>query len=391
MSENYAGNLQMQAIMQDLSLKMDSLMGFTSATKLKCLSPISRWLRFDLSNRRGLVLKENTSILKSNGDYFFTSQDLHIDFTSDNLQAGKDYFVNLSDDDQITCATEKLSTGVTIGRFHTLCVDAGTMTMIAPAEPSSGIVAGDSYLVKPYDPVDDPDFYQLYNMTVSANATNATHYDTITMTHPLSGFVAGDILPESVFCLTFQPMASVDDAMVYDKTTGIAVDVYLQSGTGVNTRSAYNQTHTTNRRVQNHLDDFKWVGKTFLNDFQFSSVALGSNSGTNIVGASDKTTVGGHTDTAGRRMISAIGCEECCGYVSQWLADLGPVGGSSWDITDGVGKFGKCYGSPFVLRAGGDFSTAAANVGFRARLCNFGFGTTNVNSGARGCSQMKIC
>ena len=380
----------MQNIMRGIAAKSDALLGFATASKIKVISPISRWLRFDPNNRKGLVLKGNTSILQSDDSYFFNEQDLHLDFTSDNLQVGKDYFVNLSDDDQITCATEKLSTGVTIGRFHTLCVDAGTMTMIAPASPNSGIVAGDKYLVKPYDPVDDPDFYQFYNMTVSANETNATHYDTITMTHPLSGFVAGDILPESVFCLTFQPLASVEDAMVYDKTTGIAVDVYLQSGTNVNTRSAYNQIHTCNRYFLNYVDDFKCVGKSLLKDYQFKSIAIGSNECTTIQGSSDQTTVGGHVDTAGRRMISAIGCEECCGYLWQALDEIAACGGSSWVISDGLGKFGQVYGDPYYLVAGGYWNNTT-NCGSSSRN-NYYLSLLNATKlCARGCAGMKIC
>lgn len=102
-------------------------------------------------------------------------------------------------------------------------------------------------------------------------------YDVITTQHPLSGFIAGDILPESVFCLSFENRTKHKDGVVYDQDTGRAIDIYLQSGTGHNTKSVYNATHTVSREPINHQEDMRAVGKKLLIDCEFTSAALGSN------------------------------------------------------------------------------------------------------------------
>jgi hypothetical protein len=247
--------------------------------------------------------------------------------------------------------------------------------------------AGDLYLVKSYNQSDDSDLYEFYNKAVTAVTVQA-QYDVITMEHPLSGFQACDILPESVFCLGFEPDCMTEDAMVYDKDTGRFIDIYLQSGKGFATTSKYNATHAVSRQAGNHAEDFRMVGKRLLRDYEFTSAALGSNERTAIVGASDKTTVGGHTDTSGRRMISAIGCEEMCGYLWQWLDEIAPVGGSSFAATDGHASFGQEYGTPYGLLAGGAWDRSSS-CGSRSR--NSGDVRSHVSAyiGGRGSSRVK--
>ena len=65
-------------------------------------------------------------------------------------------------------------------------------------------------------------------------------------------------------------------------------------------------------------------------------------------------------------MISAIGCEEMCGYLWQWLRNVSSVGGSGWVTTDQNASFGQEYGDPYVLRAGGDWNNGAS-CGSRSR------------------------
>ena len=90
-----------------------------------------------------------------------------------------------------------------IGQFATLCVDAGaSLTGKIAASPGTESV-GNNYLVKQYNTNDEDGFYDFYNKEITAVSTN-TYYDVLTVVHPLAGFTAGDILPESVFCLTFR-------------------------------------------------------------------------------------------------------------------------------------------------------------------------------------------
>lgn len=345
-------------------------------------SVVDRWLRFNPLDKTGLVIKAGTEIKKSNGEYQVYDTDTQVALGA--LVGGKDYFVNLADDGTITASQSKLGSGVTIGRFHTLCVAAGTINMIAP---SSGIGVNGDFMVKSYREDEDPDYYEFYKKKV-LSLTSYTQYDVVTVNHPLSGYSAGDILPESIWCLSWHPECLFEDAMVYDRDTGVAVDIYLQSGKGLNTRSTYNVAHTVSRQQWNYQEDMRQVGKRLLRDYEFTSAAIGSNEKTNIYGSADQTNVGGHKDTANRRMISAIGCEEMCGYLWQWLDEIAPTGGSAWANDDGHGAFGQEYGAPYVLVAGG-YWLHAASCGSRCRYSVNVRSTVYASLGGRGSSRVS--
>ena len=347
-----------------------------------CEYAIERWLRFDPSNRKGLIIKAGTSIRNSQGSYIDFDTDTAIDLTSAITTVGKDYYVYMLDDGSITAGITSASApsnSVRIGRFHSLCVAVGTCTMIVPP---SGIAVGSNYLVKSYRQYEDADFFNLYNKSVTATGANNE-----TLAHPLSGFEAGAILPESVMCLSFHSGSLFDDGQVYDKDIDAFIDIYLQSGIGLNTRSKYGATHTVSRAQGNHMVDMRQVGKKLLSDGEFESASIGSNQATNITGSKDQTTVGGHVDTANRRMISAIGVEEMCGYIWQWTRDVSSTGSSSWATTDGNGSFGQEYGTPYVLLAGGDCS-GGSRCGSRSRFSAAVRSHVAASIGGRGLSRV---
>lgn len=271
--------------------------------------------------------------------------------------------------------------------FHTLCKDAGSTLQGKIAEtPSCGLVAGDTVLVKQYPDDDEDGFYDFYNKPVISVKTG-TKYDVVTVQHPLAGFLSGQILPESVFCIGFRP-ESEPAGMVYDIDTDIATDIYLQSGKGRNTASEFGATITDTREHQNHQDDMRHVKKRLLHDHEFSSIAAGSNEGTAINGAADPVTTGGHNDSAGRRMISFIGCEDCCGALWQWLEEVSANGSSEWSTYDGQADFGGTYGASYALLAGAYWNDSShcgsrARSGYRARSAVF------ASIGGRGASHMK--
>jgi hypothetical protein len=137
--------------------------------------------------------------------------------------------------------------------------------------------------------------------------------------HTLTDFVAGDVLPASIYDLNHKPKWASPEGMVFSDQANIWVDIYLASGNGASTASAYGATIKDTRDWLDFTDDGAAVKKRMLRDREFQIIAAKSNEGTNITGSSDPVTTGGHIDTASRRMISDIGCEDCCGVEDQWL------------------------------------------------------------------------
>lgn len=272
-----------------------------------------------------LLLKSGTALSVGDVEYSATA-DIELDVAdlldTGTIQSGKDYCVYITTDQTFvvslnsTFPSGTLSDGSTafsaentrkIGGFHTLCVDAGEIDG-----------------------------------------------------HPLSGFSAGDILPASVWCLNHRPY-SEPAGMVYCEALDFWVDIYLQSGTGEATASVFGGTITTTRSQINHTNDMLNVHKKLLSDTEFTAAADGSNQQTAISGATAPSTTGGHTDTAGRRMISAIGCEDCCGVLGQFLSDISAAGGSGWN--------NETYGTAYMLVAGGNYANGQ-NSGPTSRICN---------------------
>lgn len=120
--------------------------------------------------------------------------------------------------------------------------------------------------------------------------------------------------------------------------------------------------------------------KKLLSDEEFSASAAASNQQTAISGAAAPLTTGGHTDTAGRRMISSIGCEDCCGVLDQFLADISAAGGNGWN--------NETYGTAYVLVAGGNYANGQ-NSGPTSRICNCNRNDTAAIISARGMSPNR--
>jgi formylglycine-generating enzyme required for sulfatase activity len=145
------------------------------------------------------------------------------------------------------------------------------------------------------------------------------------------------------------------------------------------------------------------VRKRLLRDHEFASMALGSNECTNINGSADPNTTGGHVDTAGRRMLSFIGLEDCCGAMWQWLEDVSAlgtgtawtnisgtsanVGNTEWITCDGQNRMGQHYNASTALLAGGSWN-GAAYCGSRSRNANVARSIASTSLGGRGASRV---
>lgn len=165
------------------------------------------------SAKRKLTIKAGTKIDVGFGDdvrHFLAETDTEFDIATildtGTLQAGKDYYVFLCKDPAGDGVVARASLNKTnpqefdeadiqpLGGFHTLCADVGTgLTYVWGGE---------------------------------------------TLDHPLNGYIAGDVLPYSVWCLNHRPF-SEPEGMVYIPSLDFWCDIYLQSGSGANTKSAY--------------------------------------------------------------------------------------------------------------------------------------------------------
>lgn len=157
--------------------------------------------------------------------------------------------------------------------------------------------------------------------------------------HALSGYSAGDVLPLSVWDLLHRPVSN-PEGMVWIAGLGLWVDIYLPSWSGSQFTSAYGAVisdgaSSPSFNGEKFVEYAGLIGKRPCYRNEFMVFAKGSNENTNIAGSSDPNTTGGHTDTAGRRMISNYGIEDCCGVLWQWGADLFEnYPGSTWNSSN---------------------------------------------------------
>jgi hypothetical protein len=205
--------------------------------------------------------------------------------------------------------------------------------------------------------------------------------------HTLTGYLANDILPASIWDLKHRPICE-PHGMTFDEGINKWVDIYLASGTGAGTASVYNAAIKDTRDWMDFVDDGHAVRKQLLSDEEFPSVAAGSNEETNNAGSVDPVTTGGHSDTAARRMISNIGCEDCTGVMDQWLRGQSAmyddtIAAGWYDLAGAKGSLYRPVDTDDVkVRAGGAWSDGV-NCGSRSRRANHYRWLTHAGIGAR--------
>ncbi len=215
--------------------------------------------------------------------------------------------------------------------------------------------------------------------------------------HTLSGYVTGDILPATRWDLLHRPKGE-PEGFAYEELTDCWIAIYLPSWDGTKLVSVYNGV------IADGSSTKKWHGEAFYEQFakqgmrlvwrhEFQMGAKGSNEQTSIQGSSDPNTTGGHVDTAGRRMISNIGLEDCCSVLWQFAMDLGFAGGSGW--TNSVynsavddRSYGQTYGTLYRLRLGASWAFGGYS-GSRSAACDHLSADARVNVSARGASEPK--
>ena len=300
------------------------------------LNPRDKMVEAHGSDHDKIVINGSYGFLvKIGSDYFVLDEDVTLSTATDldtgSISNGKDYYVYACNDGGSLAWKESLASTYPAGfnantsrkmaGFHTLCANVGT-------------IAG----------------------------------------HTLTGYLANDILPASIWDLRHRAINGNNEGLVYDTKIKKWIMIYLASGTGVSTASAYLGTISDTRNWMDFVDDGHAIGMRLPTDEEFQSLAAGSNEETNIFGSVFPGTTGGHSDTASRRMISNIGCEDCAGAMYQWLQtnaarlDDGTVGGW-YDLAGAKGSFytygTNSYGNTQLL-AGGNWA-GGTNCGSRSR------------------------
>ena len=213
--------------------------------------------------------------------------------------------------------------------------------------------------------------------------------------HTLTGYAEKDILPQSIWDLRHRANnKNMSNAgLVYDDSNPGWEVIYLGSDDGAGgIQSVYGATILDTINWMDYNDHLAKVGMVMEDDGEFQSLATGSNEEINIAGSADPVTTGGHSDTAGRRMISNIGCEDCAGALNQWLRDTsanhdGAVAAGWLDLPGDKGSFYRPVDTDEIkLSAGGYWSHAAA-CGSRCRYAHGGRVYTYTNIGGRGRSR----
>lgn len=268
-------------------IKAKSAMNFAAAP--------GYYQREDLPSPDKTTITIHPTWLNVNGNGYTLADDLEIDLTDTDSwdtssyataanRAGNDVYIYAVEEEGMltpgfilspnaTCPTGYTAdTSRKIGGFHCLCVDVGTI---------SG--------------------------------------------HTLTGYVAGDILPGSVWDLHHRAVAE-NTGMVWVEGIGKWVDIYLPSWQDGGMASLYGGTvvdgeSTVKINGELAVEYMGKVGKELISRDEFLVAMDGSNQGTNIYGSADPATTGGHKDTNNRRMISNYGIEDGCGALWQWGRD----------------------------------------------------------------------
>lgn len=327
--------------------------------QVACIKDKSNYFSRDslfTSNKTSIVIPKNMRI-NINGEAYISTRNVTLNTSTlgENL-AGKDVYIYAlagsgTEPDFVLSLNSTVPTGYTaensrkIGGFHCLCKDVG-------------IIEG----------------------------------------HTLSGYVTGDILPATRWDLEHRPKGS-PEGFAYEELTDCWIAIYLPSWDGTKLVSVYNGV------IADGSSTKKWHGEAFYEQFakqgmrlvwrhEFQMGAKGSNEQTNIQGSSDPNTTGGHVDTAGRRMISNIGLEDCCGVLWQFAMDLGFAGGSGW--TNSVynsavddRSYGQTYGTLYRLLLG-SYLSYGASCGSRSAACSASSAYVDVGSSSRGASEPRI-
>jgi hypothetical protein len=219
--------------------------------------------------------------------------------------------------------------------------------------------------------------------------------------HALSGYITGDIIPASRWDLKHRPYSN-PEGMVYCEDLNIWVDIYLDSVAGGQLVSVYggNIADGTSTEKFHWYKFANWlgkIGKRMPTLHEFMTFSIGTPLQTAINGGEDPGSTGGHIAAASGnpRIISDIGCEDCCGVQSQWGAEAGgPYDANSnkykaaYDANDDAENYGQVYWEPYRCQLGGWYNWGS----YSGTRCNhWNNGPLTLGAAVRGVSKHKAC
>lgn len=214
--------------------------------------------------------------------------------------------------------------------------------------------------------------------------------------HPLSGYVAGDVLPASLWDLRHRPV-SAPEGMVYIEPLDLWADIYLNSWDGEKVVSEYGAVIADGDSSRSYhwwrwAEEFNLLKKRLPHRWEFRELADGSPEAVNITRSADPNTTGGHTATNSQRIISKYGCEDCTGVLWQWGSDLTTHGttngwaGSSYNssiVPTETNRGGEYYATTYAARFGGRWADGSY-CGSRSVLWDSSVVSLSSDCSARG-------
>lgn len=257
-----------------------------------------------------------------------------------------------------------------IGGFHCLCATVGTSVYAYVNEAKDP-----EYLAEAYE-------------TVSVSAGDTRHW--------LRDYVAGDLLPFSIWDLLHRPAVSDPEGTVYHPGVNRWIDIYLASwdAGARKLRSVFGAAFVTGATtVKFHPARFDQVfalqGQQMPSKQEFVAYSIGGPQGVNIAGAANPGTTGGHSATNGLRITSNIGCEDATGVLWQWGRDHSGNSRSSWanafDANDS-NVAGQDISDPTRPLFGGRWSVGAQCGSRGASWLNASLALASI-SGSRGVAE----
>lgn len=215
--------------------------------------------------------------------------------------------------------------------------------------------------------------------------TECMDVGTVTESNSMNGWLAGDIIPNSVWTLWHKPLVASPSGARYVPERDAWKTIYMQSGTGENTVFEYGGTTTRSRTTWDHELDLALVGWEFPTSIDFTISEQGIVPLKAISGKAESSvvTVGGWKNENNVRMVTDGGDESACGGIWTILQERGPAGGTNW-ANGGTAGYTDAYqyGTIYRLIGGGNWSNSGY-AGPSSRNGNNSALNLNTNVGAR--------